>query len=537
MAGFIENPQGSPIFQRIRDSVKGLSNFGLNYGDMVVKNSQAIGQTEAAFLKKGLIEDETMLYALARQDTTTKQFVSYFDKDYKAKRDYLRKFSLNPEIEFILDTVNDEAISYDTHNFFAYPAFLNLTGLKDKITDKINDNYKKLYDMFGFTDDITAWQYFRQFLVDGSIAFEIIYDDKGKNIIGFKEIDAMTLMPSVEKQMDGTYLNVWWQYFKDPRKKRMLYDSQIIYISYAKGNTVSRVSYTERLIRPYNILRIIEYTRVIWSVMNASFRMKMTVPIGTRSQQKGMQTLGELMSIYKEDISLNDQSGELFVNGAPKIQFFKNYLMPSGVNGTPTIEPLNNVGPNLNDPAPLAYFFDKLINESKVPNSRFTGPDGGTMGKYANAAEGLDKQEIRFAKFINRLRTSFQDILVKPLWIQMCKDFPELEKDYMFKSQLGLDYISDNPFTKNQEMEIITKKKEAVDGLIGLTDDTGGGFFSVPYLIENYLGLSADDIKANAEAKKKAEKLKKEAASAPPAAAPAAPAAPEAPASPEAPAP
>ena len=113
MAGFIENPQGSPIFQRIRDSVKNLSNFGLNYGDMVVKNSQAIGQTEAAFLKKGLIEDETMLYALARQDTTSKQYVSYFDKDYKGKRDYLRKFSLNPEIEFILDVVNDESISYE----------------------------------------------------------------------------------------------------------------------------------------------------------------------------------------------------------------------------------------------------------------------------------------------------------------------------------------------------------------------------------------------------------------------------------------
>ena len=113
--------------------------------------------------KKGMIEDETMLYALARQDTTSRQYVSYFDKDYKGKRDYLRKFSLNPEIEFILDTVNDEAISYDTHNFFAYPAFLNLTGLKDNVVDKLNDNYKKIYDMFGFTDDITAWQYFRQF--------------------------------------------------------------------------------------------------------------------------------------------------------------------------------------------------------------------------------------------------------------------------------------------------------------------------------------------------------------------------------------
>ena len=53
------------------------------------------------------------------------------------------------------------------------------------------------------------------------------------------------------------------------------------------------------------------------------------------------------------------------------------------------------------------------------------------------------------------------------------------------------------------------KKKESVDKLIGLTDDSGGGFFSVPYLIENYLGLTEDDIKANAEARKKAEEEKK----------------------------
>jgi len=315
MAGFNENPNTNPIFQRIRDSIKNLSNFGLRYGDMVVKNSQAIGTTEAEFLKKGPIEDETTLFSLGRQDTTTRQYISYFDKDYAGKRDYLRKFSLNPEIEYILDTVCDEAISYDGFNFFAYPAFLNIIGIKKDVIDKIDSTYKKLYDMFGFNDDISAWQYFRQLLVDGFVAFEIIYDDKGKNIIGFKELDATTLMPSVEKQKDGTFLNVWYQYPKDERKRRMLYDSQIIYLSYAKGNSVSRVSYSERLIRPYNVLRIIEYTRVIWSVMNASFRLKMTVPVGSRSQQKAMQTLGELMSIYKEDIQFNDESGELAVNG------------------------------------------------------------------------------------------------------------------------------------------------------------------------------------------------------------------------------
>jgi hypothetical protein len=225
-----------------------------------------------------------------------------------------------------------------------------------------------------------------------------------------------------------------------------------------------------------------------------------------------MQTLGELMSIYKEDIKFNDESGELTVDGRPKIQFYKNYLMPSGVNGTPTIEPLTSTGPNLNDPAPLAYFFDKLAQESKIPFSRFQGPDGGSIGNYSNGAEGLDKEEIRFAKFITRLRSIFQDIMIKPLWIQTVKDFPELERDYLFKSQLGLTFVSDNPFRINQEVETMLKKKEQIDSMYSLTDDTGNPFFSLAYLIESHLGMTQDDIKANKEAvKKRKEEEKKKA--------------------------
>lgn len=516
MAGFTDNndPSQSPVIQRIRDSLKRLSTFGMKYDDMVIRNSQAVGATEASFLNKNKsnVEDEGMLWTLAKQDITTKQFISYFDKDYKGKRDYLRKFSLNPEIEWVLDILCDESISYDAFNYFAYPDVLDFTDLSDKVKEDLYDNYKKIYEVWGFNDDITAWQYFRQFLVDGFLAFEIIYDNSGKEIIGFKEIDAVTIVPSVEKQPDGSFLNTWTQFPQDPRKRRVLYDPQIIYISYAKGNSVSRISYTERLIRPYNILRIIEYTRVIWSVMNASFKMKMTVPIGTRSQQKGMQTLGELMSIYKEDVQFNDDTGELLMDGRPRIQFYKNYLMPQSSTGTPTIEPLTTEGPNLNDTTPLNYFYDKFSMESKIPASRFHGPDGGNTSAYVNAAEGLDKEEIRFSKFISRLRSIFQEILVKPLWIQMVKKYPKLSDDFMFKSQLGLQYFSDSPFKINQEMEMLLKRKESITAMSALMEDGEKPYFSTSFLVENFLGISQQDILANKTAvKKKKEEAEKEA--------------------------
>jgi len=513
MAGFLDNePSSNNLFNRIKDSVKGLSTFGMRYNDLVIKNSQAVGATEAVFLQNGPISDEALLYSLGRQDTTTREYVTYFDKGYEGKKDYLRKFSLNPEIEFILDLVCDEAINTDPSNFFATPNFLNLSNANEKVKDKLDKVFKSIYSLWGFNEDGTAWHFFRQLIIEGVLAFEIIYDDDGKKIIGFKELNSSSILPSVEEQKDGSFIPIWIQYPDDERKRRTLYDSQIIYISYAKGNSISRVSYAERLIRPYNVLRIIEYTRIIWSVMNSSFRMKMTVPIGTKSPQKSMQTLGELMSIYKEDIKFNDESGELTMDGRPKIQFYKNYLIPSGVNGTPSIEPLDTAGPDLNDMQPLAYFYDKLIQESKVPSSRFQGPEGGTQGNYSDGADGMDREEIRFDKFINRLRSNFQSILIKPIWIQMCKEIPALATDYQFKSQLGLQYFSDNPFRVNQEIETMNNKLESINGLMEINISENEPFFSTGYLIEKYLGLNNEDIKSNEEAKKRAadEKKKKD---------------------------
>ncbi len=514
MAGFLENNRNNPFFSNVLSALRKIGSFGMSYGDMVVKNSQAVGTTEAIFTQKGGILDENFLYTLRKADTTAKQYIAYFDKDYKNKKTYLRNFALNPEIEFILDTVCDEAIVYDDKNFFSYFVSTDIHGIGEKKEAKIQERYKEIYNLFGFNQDISGWHFFRNFLIDGILAFEIIFDTKGKNIIGFKELDPASLLPSVEKQMDGSFVECWIQYPDNPALTRKLYDSQIIYISYAKGNTMTRVSYIERLIRSFNLLRIMEHTRVIWNVMNSSYRMTMTVPIGTKSPQKAKQSLAELMSIYKEDIRLDSDSGELFVNGRPNIQFFKNYLMPSTPNGTPDIAPLAGSGDAtpFSDLKALAYFADKLKLDSKIPYSRFDREDRGTQGTFSGNAEGLDQEEIRFFKFITRLRSIFQDILVKPLWIQFCLDYPEHKKDFMVKSQFGLDYVKDNSFAEIRYMEILNARKDQVTKISGLTDSEGKPYFSLRYVLDKYLGMTDDDRVANEKAKERDAEKKKKAA-------------------------
>jgi hypothetical protein len=524
MAGFLDyqQPNKSALGNIIRNLGR-ISSFGMKYDDMVVRNSQAIGKTESSFFNAdgtGFTQDDAFKWILSHQDVKIRKYIAYFDRDYIEKRKFLRKFALNGEIEFILDTVCDEAISYDDRNFFATASTLNI-DLKDKILDKITDHYNRLYNVFGFQNTNLAWQYFRQLLIDGFLAFEIIYDNKGKEIIGFKELDPTSLQPVVEKVGENEYQQFWIQYPANPQMSRRLTNEQIIYISYAKGNSVSRVSYSERLIRSYNILKIMENTRIIWNVMNASYRLKFVIPTGTQSQQKALQTLGQIMSNYKEDISINDNSGELTVNGKPKVQFYKNYLFPEKDGQTPDISSLNPSGPDFNIMDNVLYFFNKLKMDSKIPYARFSSRSSTPMN-YQIGVDQMQRDEIRFEKFLRRLRSIFQEILVKPLYVQMCLDYPELTKDRNFKSKLGLNYHRESELEEMIQMAGFTKRIEFVNGLGEIKTkigETESPYFDKDFLINRFLGITPDQAKTNEEYKKReakeAEKAAKEGGAAP----------------------
>jgi hypothetical protein len=517
MAGFIDNfSQRNPNMGRILRTVSKIGSFGMEYKDLVVKNSQAIGVSEAAMRQRLALtdSDEDFIFNLAAQDTSNRKYIAYFDKDYPFKRDFLRSFALNAEIEWILDILADEAIVYDDRNFCCSLSLVNL-DLKDEVADSLRENFRKIYVSHGFNNGISAWQYFRQFLIDGFLSFEIVYSDDGKQIVGFKELDPTSLTPSIERGAGGQAVQIWYQYFNDSVRERKLYDSQVVYISFAKGNTTARTSYVERLIRSHNLLKIMEHTRIIWNVMNASFRLKMTIPVGSRSPQKAKETLGELMSMYKEDIKLNTDSGELSINGRPNLQFYKNYLFPVQGGESPKIETINSGGPNLNVIDAVVYFFNKLKADSKIPFNRFAARSGGTVGTYKIGAESAERDEIRYNKFINRIRSIYQEILLKPLWIQMTLDYPELDNDPVFRSQLGVKFNSDNQFGESKEIEQLIKKIDFISGLSEIKEKKGDEeipYFSQDFLIDKFLDLTNEDRRVNAIYKKKEEEEGKEAA-------------------------
>lgn len=171
MSGFFDRFGVNPL-ATLGEGIKRVSNLGMKFDDMVIKQSRAIGPTEA-LLGGDALAPRDIAYAFAMADVSQKKYTPIFDKDYPSRRDFLRKFALNSEIDFMTTTVSDEGIVFDETNYFAYPSLMNLE-IKDEIKETLNNEYKKIFNAFGFVNDITAWQYFRQFLIDGTLAFEII---------------------------------------------------------------------------------------------------------------------------------------------------------------------------------------------------------------------------------------------------------------------------------------------------------------------------------------------------------------------------
>jgi len=194
MSGFVNRDdvyaqrQSSGARNIVSKALKSLSSFGMMYDDLVLRNSKAIGVNEDMYGWKmdprntagGEYDDYALFANLSMTDINLRKSISIFDKSYPKKREDLRKFAVQDEIEEILDTICDEAIVYDDKNYFcAALAFDDETlepGTIEAIKIALETNFKRIYQYFGFNNDIAAWSYFRKWLVDGFLAFEIIYN-------------------------------------------------------------------------------------------------------------------------------------------------------------------------------------------------------------------------------------------------------------------------------------------------------------------------------------------------------------------------
>lgn len=486
-----------------------MARLGMNYEDDVIANMRAIPADKNMLPKDDQMVNQDLFTQLS-SSWKVKQNAdkNFYEKDFDQKRDALRKLALQPELEDILDTMSNESIVYDSdYTYFAEP-FIEAQELQDfkpkvrkQITESMNKHFRRFYKMLNWKYD--AWDDYKRWLIEGILAWEIVYDrlDKPSEIIGLIPVDPTTLTRKFEN-------NKWyWYQFKGIQgRERKLLDSQIIYISYQDTKAINRVSYLERLIRPFNIYRIIEQAQLIWTITNSSYKMKFTIPVRGMSRTQGMQTVARTMNSYKENIKFIADTGELSINSQTTLPFNKEYWFPESESGSPEVETLGGDGPELNDNDQLKYFKNQLYKVSKIPLSRFDQESGETW--FGTDASSVARIEIDFARFVTRLRNKFAQIMIKPIQLQLSLDFPELQHNRQFLEAVSLQYKSYNLFEEMMDMELMQKRVEFIqnmkDSMVDM--DVEGNeikFFSSKFLVKKYLKLSDADLELN-------DKLKQE---------------------------
>lgn len=501
---------------QISKILRTLSHYGQNYSDKVYKNMIAIPADKALQPKDPMLQQS--IYGttgfLNNWKVKPEEEKAFNEKTLDQRREILRKMAMQSELEDILDIMANECIVYDDDESYICNPFLDtalIQELNEKSAEEINksieSSFYKLYMLLDWKR--IAWNNFKRYLIEGVLSFEIIYDslENPKSIIGIIPIDPATLTKVIEDNVTK------WIQFKDVvGRERSLLDSQVIYIKYEDSGVSTRQSYLERLIRPFNLYRIVEQAQVIWTVTQSSFKTMFTIPVGGMNRAKGSQTLNQAMNRYKEDISFNTETGELMINGKMNMPFNKEYWMPENEQGTPTIETVVDNGPQLNDSDQLKYFEDKLFKMSKIPSSRFD-KDAQSTWFGSDPTQQL-REEINFGRFVTRIRNSFGEILLKPLRIQLTLSIPDIKNDKRILDAISLRWNSYNQFEEMANIEIMSKRVEFIgtmkDSLTVIDDESGEEvpYFSPKFLILKYLKMSEADLELN-EKYKMEEKLAK----------------------------
>lgn len=500
---------------KIASILNTLSKYGMAYDDQVYKNMKAIPADKLLQPKDDDMVMQSM-YGGMNWKIKPEEEKTFNEKTLEQKREILRKLASQPEIEDILDVITDECVVYDDEEVYICKPYIDnavIQDLNENSLDEIRNAVDTIfYRMYLLTDwRNTAWNDFKRWLVDGDVAYEIIYDDLNnpKNIIGIVDIDPATLTKSVENGI------TYWIQFKDILgRERKLLDAQIVYIKYEDSGVVERQSYLERLIRPFNVYRIVEQAQIIWTVTQSSFKTIFTIPVNGMSRARGLQTLNAAMNRYKEDISFNGDTGELKINGKMMLPFTREYFMPENENGKPEMETLSDPGPSLMDSEQLKWFESKLYKMSKIPESRFDRDNQATW--FGTDPSQQLRDEIKFSRFTTRLQHVFAEILLKPMRIQLALQIPDIKNDKRILNSVGLHFNSYNQFVELMEEQIDMTRIEHIQSLrdtFMTTDEDGNEnhYFSDEFLLVKYLKMSNADLELNAKYKAKEAALKKKA--------------------------
>ena len=438
--------------------------------------------------------------------------------DAKTESELITKYRgmmMQPEIAQAVDEVINEAINIDSHEN-AVEIVLDDTELPNKVRDRIVEEFEEILRLLDFSN--YGYDIFQKFYVDGRLNYHIIIDNEnlkdGIQEIRYVDPRKLRLVKEMDEKQKDPHSGVP---LKKIKKEYYLYSdsgfgSKSISNNIHSGQTVqgyriskdsiARVtsgfmnennslvlSYLHPAIKPLNQLRMLEDATVIYTITRAPERRIFYIDVGQLPKAKAEQYLHDMMTRHKNKLQYDSDSGDI-TDGRKFMTMTEDFWFPrrGGERSTEVDILAGGSAPALSGDENLQYFQRKLYKSLKVPVSRLE-PE--TMYSFGRVSE-ITRDELKFSKFIRRLRTRFSalfDLLLEKQLI--LKGILDPEEWTDVKDAIRYDFMKDNYFEELKQTEILREKVTMLRDI----EEQIGKYYSREWVIKNVLFMSEDDMR------------------------------------------
>ena len=234
------------------------------------------------------------------------------------------------------------------------------------------------------------------------------------------------------------------------------------------------MSHLHKAIKALNQLRMIEDSLVIYRLSRAPERRIFYIDVGNLPKQKAEQYLREVMSRYRNKLVYNADTGEIR-DDRKMMSMLEDFWLPRREGGRGTEITTLPGGQNLGELEDVKYFQRKLYRALNVPESRLESESTFNLGRAAE----ITRDEVKFQKFVTRLRKKFSELFHDLLKTQLVlKGIITLEEWDDMSEHIQYDFIADNYFSELKEKEILNERL----ALLQQMDQFAGKYFSLEYL-------------------------------------------------------
>ena len=231
---------------------------------------------------------------------------------------------------------------------------------------------------------------------------------------------------------------------------------------------------------------MIEDATVIYRISRAPERRIFYIDVGNLPKLKAEQYLRDIMVKYKNKLVYDANTGEVR-DDRKFLSMMEDFWLPRREGGKGTEITTLPGGQNLGELEDVKYFQRKLYGALSVPISRLESNQSFSLGRSSE----ITRDELKFSKFVDRLRSKFSDIFNQALRTQcVLKGICTVEEWDKFKEYIHYDFIKENNFSELKDAELMTNRL----ALLSQVDPYTGRYFSQAWIQRNVLRLTDDEI-------------------------------------------